>query len=146
LVDKRKRPRNPDKVASLYELKNFYKLLITELDECNRQRRAIDEVAKDRRVETSDQRKTIKKQSKEIVGLTQASIAAGQAKKGAVWSGAAATAVSILYRIWQSATGYPGGRQWTDVWEMPEVVAIMTGTVGILLAWAYKILHPEGKD
>ena len=80
--NRRTRPRNPDKVASLYELKNFYKLLITELDECNRQRRAIDEVAKDRRLETNDQRKTIKKQSKEIVGLTQASIAAGQAKKG----------------------------------------------------------------
>jgi hypothetical protein len=77
LVDKRKRPRNPDKVASLYELKSYYKLLITELDECNRQRRAIDEVAKDRRLETNDQRKTIKKQKKEIVGLTQSAIAAG---------------------------------------------------------------------
>ena len=54
MVDKRKRPRNPDKVASLYELKSFYKLLITELDECNRQRRAIDGVAKDRRLETND--------------------------------------------------------------------------------------------
>ena len=144
--NRRTRPRNPDKVASLYELKNFYKLLITELDECNRQRRAIDEVAKDRRLETNDQRKTIKKQSKEIVGLTQASIAAGQAKKGVVWSGAAATAVSILYRIWQSATGYPGGRQWVDVWEMPEVVAFMTGVVGMVFAWAYKILHPERKN
>ena len=146
MAEHRKRPRNPNDVASLYELKKFYTILVGELDECNRQRRAIDSVAKDRRLETNDQRKTIKKQKQEIVGLTQSAIAAGQAKKGAVWSGASATAVSILYRVWQSATGYPGGQQWTDVWEMPEVVAIMTGIVGILLAWAYKIVHPAGKD
>ena len=146
MAENRKRPRNPDGVASLYELKEYYKLVIEDLDECHRQRRAIDSVARDRRVQSDTQKRQISKQRKEIQGLTRSRVAADQAKKGAVWSAGSATAISILYRIWQSVTGYPGGRSWEAVWEMPEVVAVMTGALGAILAWCYKAFHPESRD
>ena len=145
MSENRKRPRNPDSVASLYELKRYYKLVIEDLDECHRQRRAIDSVAKDRRVQSDTQKKQISKQRKEIQGLTRSQVAADQAKKGAVWSAGSATAISILYRIWQTV-GYPGGRGFQDVWEMPEVVAVLTGALGAILAWCYKAFHPESRD
>lgn len=146
MAENRRRPRNPDSVASLYELKGYYKLVIEDLDECHRQRRAIDSVAKDRRIQSDTQKKQISKQRREIQGLTRSKVAADQAKKGAVWSAGSATAISILYRIWQSVTGYPGGRSWEAVWEMPEVVAVMTGALGAMLAWCYKAFHPESRD
>ena len=145
MAENRKRPRNPDSVASLYELKGYYKQLIEELDECNRQRRAIDSVAKDRRIQTATQKKEISKQRKEIQGLTRSKIASEQAKKGAVWAAGSATAVTSLYRIWQTV-GYPGGYSWEPVWSMPEVVSVMTGALGAVLAWCYKALHPESRD
>jgi hypothetical protein len=146
MAENRRRPRNPDSVASLYELKGYYKLVIEDLDECHRQRRAIDSVAKDRRIQSDTQKKQISRQRREIQGLTRSKVAADQAKKGAVWSAGSATAISILYRIWQTVTGYPGGRSWEAVWEMPEVVAVMTGALGAILAWCYKAFHPESRD
>ena len=106
----------------------------------------MESLAKGRREDVVHARRTIKKQNKEIISLTRSEQATSHAKKGATWSAASGVMISILYKVWDSVTGYPFGRSFEDVWLMPEVVAALTGAVGIVLAWAYKACHPESRD
>ena len=132
--------------TSLFSLRRHYTAVLEDLQECQRQRSAVESVASDRRKTAEHQKYELRKKQKQILTLTRSAKASEEAKKGATWSAASASCIAILYNVWSNVTGYPGGRLMASTWEMPEVCAAMTGLLGCLLAWAYKVFHPASRD
>ena len=75
-MNKRRRPRDPNETASYSELKMYYKEVVEELDECTRQRRALEGSSRGRRIELQEAQGEAKKAQRNLVTMTQ-----GEAKK-----------------------------------------------------------------
>ena len=142
--NRRTRPRDPEKLSNLHEIKHFYRTLVTELDECHRLRRAMTEVASDRRLGLDEAKRTVKKQSKQILTISKRQKAQEEMKKAGAWSGAAAVLVVIMYEIFK-VIGFPGGYQLESFWKHEAVYGVFMTAVTYIMGWCYKTSHPEVK-
>ena len=144
-------PRTPTEIqkTSLFSLRRHYSALLELYEECVRQRSASSGLATQRARPIAAERRSaggkLKKQQKEIRGLTASALAAQQAKKSATWAAGAGVTVGVMYKVWGSV-GFPGGRSMEFFWELPEVIAAMTSLLSILFAAAYRACHPAKRD
>jgi len=116
----RRRPRKASEVGSFAELRTYYDQAIAELDECHRQRRAIEGESKANRKDLMASR--------------------SEANKAGYWSGAAAIAVTIFYEAFK-VVGSPGGRAWAEWWGHVAVYGVIVWCVTMTFGWAYRATH-----
>ena len=97
----RRRPRKASEVGSFAELRTYYDQAIAELDECHRQRRAIEGVSKANRKDLLASRSEAKAAKGQLVTLSRKQKARDEANKAGYWSGAAAITVTIFYEAFK---------------------------------------------
>ena len=131
-------PRDPAKVGSFAELKWFYKLLIEQLDECHRQRRAIEGVNKTTRHDLHDARVDAKVSHRKVIALTMREHAKAKEKSSAAYAGTAATILIISYQVVEVAGGWG---QWSPVFEHEATYGVLQVMIGSILAFAMRPLH-----
>ena len=143
-MNRRRLPKDPDETASYGELKMYYTQAIEELDECHRQRRAIEGVSRSRTKEARDAQAESKKVQRDLVTITRKQKAKEEGQKAGYWSGAAAICVTITYEIFK-VVGFPGGVKWEGFWAHEAVYGVIMWLVTMTFAWIYKDLHPGSK-
>ena len=133
-------PRDPSSVGSFAELRGHYKTLIAQLDECHRQRRAIESVSKANRKDLLASRGEAKAARGQLVTLSKQQKARDEANKAGYWSGAAAITVTIFYEAFK-VVGFPGGRAWAEWWGHEAVYGVIVWTMTMTFGWAYRATH-----
>ena len=136
----RRRPRKASEVGSFAELRTYYDQAIAELDECHRQRRAIEGVSKANRKDLLASRSEAKAAKGQLVTLSRKQKARDEANKAGYWSGAAAITVTIFYEAFK-VVGFPGGRAWAEFWGHEAVYGVIVWCVTMTLGWAYRATH-----
>jgi hypothetical protein len=136
----RRRPRKASEVGSFAELRTYYDQAIAELDECHRQRRAIEGVSKANRKDLLASRSEAKAAKGQIVTLSKKQKAKDEANKAGYWSGAAAITVTIFYEAFK-VVGFPGGRAWAEFWGHEAVYGVIVWTMTMTFGWAYRATH-----
>ena len=136
----RRRPRKASEVGSFAELRTYYDQAIAELDECHRQRRAIEGVSKANRKDLLASRSEAKAAKGQLVTLSKKQKAKDEANKAGYWSGAAAITVTIFYEAFK-VVGFPGGRAWAEWWGHEAVYGVIVWCVTMTLGWAYRATH-----
>jgi hypothetical protein len=136
----RRRPRKASEVGSFAELRTYYDQAIAELDECHRQRRAIEGVSKANRKDLLASRSEAKAAKGQLVTLSKKQKAKDEANKAGYWSGAAAITVTIFYEAFK-VVGFPGGRAWAEFWGHEAVYGVIVWCVTMTLGWAYRATH-----
>ena len=136
----RRRPRKASEVGSFAELRTYYDQAIAELDECHRQRRAIEGVSKANRKDLLASRSEAKAAKGQLVTLSKKQNAKDEANKAGYWSGAAAITVTIFYEAFK-VVGFPGGRAWAEFWGHEAVYGVIVWCVTMTLGWAYRATH-----
>ena len=136
----RRRPRKASEVGSFAELRTYYDQAIAELDECHRQRRAIEGVSKANRKDLLASRSEAKAAKGQLVTLSRKQKAKDEANKAGYWSGAAAITVTIFYEAFK-VVGFPGGRAWAEFWGHEAVYGVIVWCVTMTFGWAYRATH-----
>jgi len=136
----RRRPRKASEVGSFAELRTYYDQTIAELDECHRQRRAIEGVSKANRKDLLASRSEAKAAKGQLVTLSKKQKAKDEANKAGYWSGAAAITVTIFYEAFK-VVGFPGGRAWAEFWGHEAVYGVIVWTMTMTFGWAYRATH-----
>ena len=136
----RRRPRKASEVGSFAELRTYYDQAIAELDECHRQRRAIEGVSKANRKDLLASRSEAKAAKGQLVTLSKKQKARDEANKAGYWSGAAAITVTIFYEAFK-VVGFPGGRAWAEWWGHEAVYGVIVWTMTMTFGWAYRATH-----
>jgi len=136
----RRRPRKASEVGSFAELRTYYDQAIAELDECHRQRRAIEGVSKANRKDLLASRSEAKAAKGQLVTLSKKQKARDEANKAGYWSGAAAITVTIFYEAFK-VVGFPGGRAWAEFWGHEAVYGVIVWTMTMTFGWAYRATH-----
>ena len=136
----RRRPRKASEVGSFAELRTYYDQAMAELDECHRQRRAIEGVSKANRKDLLASRSEAKAAKGQLVTLSKKQKAKDEANKAGYWSGAAAITVTIFYEAFK-VVGFPGGRAWAEFWGHEAVYGVIVWCVTMTLGWAYRATH-----
>ena len=136
----RRRPRKASEVGSFAELRTYYDQAIAELDECHRQRRAIEGVSKANRKDLLASRSEAKAAKGQLVTLSRKQKAKDEANKAGYWSGAAAITVTIFYEAFK-VVGFPGGRAWAEFWGHEAVYGVIVWTMTMCFGWAYRATH-----
>jgi hypothetical protein len=136
----RRRPRKASEVGSFAELRTYYDQAIAELDECHRQRRAIEGVSKANRKDLLASRSEAKAAKGQLVTLSRKQKARDEANKAGYWSGAAAITVTIFYEAFK-VVGFPGGRAWAEFWGHEAVYGVIVWTMTMTFGWAYRATH-----
>jgi hypothetical protein len=136
----RRRPRKASEVGSFAELRTYYDQAIAELDECHRQRRAIEGVSKANRKDLLASRSEAKAAKGQLVTLSKKQKAKDEANKAGYWSGAAAITVTIFYEAFK-VVGFPGGRAWAEFWGHEAVYGVIVWTMTMTFGWAYRATH-----
>jgi hypothetical protein len=136
----RRRPRKASEVGSFAELRTYYDQAIAELDECHRQRRAIEGVSKANRKDLLASRSEAKAARGQLVTLSRKQKAKDEANKAGYWSGAAAITVTIFYEAFK-VVGFPGGRAWAEFWGHEAVYGVIVWTMTMTFGWAYRATH-----
>ena len=136
----RRRPRKASEVGSFAELRTYYDQAIAELDECHRQRRAIEGVSKANRKDLIASRSEAKAAKGQLVTLSRKQKARDEANKAGYWSGAAAITVTIFYEAFK-VVGFPGGRAWAEFWGHEAVYGVIVWTMTMTFGWAYRATH-----
>ena len=133
----RKPPRDPKTVGSFAELREHYRTLWNELDECKRQKSAYGSTLKARTKEVYGTRKDLKKAKGEIITLSKQEHARSKEKSSAAYASTAATTLIIAYQVVQVSGGW--GR-WAPVMEHEATIGVLQVMIGSLLAWAMRPL------
>ena len=144
-MNRRRRPRDPDDTATYAELKDHYRSLVADLDECRRNRAAASELSRNRYNEAKEAKTEVKRVRKDLVTISRKQKAREEASKAGYWSGGSAVMVALFYEICKATNQWPGGRQYESVWTHEAMVSALTFVMTALLAWAYKSMHPESK-
>ena len=136
----RRRPRKASEVGSFSELRNYYDQAIAELDECHRQRRAIEGVSKANRKDLIASRGEAKTAQRELtVTMTKAQKIKDENSSSATYAAAAGTVMVIVYEFVKT-TPHGWGRY--DEFANHEIVYSTTQVLlGIVLAWALRPLR-----
>ena len=144
-VNRRRRPRDPDDTASYGELKEYYRSLVEELDECKRNRRVSQELSRDRYNEAKEAKTEVKRLRRDLVTISRKQKAREEASKAGYWSAGAAVTVSLFFELCKATNQWPGGRQYEPFWTHEAMVSTLTFVMTALFAWAYKAAHPNSK-
>ena len=131
-------PRDPSSVGSFAELRGHYKTLIAQLDECHRQRRAIEGVNKANRADLIESRGEAKSAKRKVIALTAHEHALAKEKSSAAYASTAATVIIISYQVVEVAGGW--GR-WAPVFQHEATIGVLQVTIGGMIAWAMRPLH-----
>ena len=134
----RRRPRKASEVASFADLRTYYDQAIAELDECHRQRRAIESVNKANRKDLLDTRGEAKSAKRKIVQLTEREHAKSKEKSAAAYATTAATMLIIGYQVVEVAGGW--GR-WAPVFQHEATIGVLQVMIGSILAFAMRPLQ-----
>ena len=134
----RKPPRDPKEVGSFAELRQHYKTLWDQLDECRRMKSAESYAAKRSSQELHGARAEAKKAKAQVVTLTKKEHAKSKEKSSAAYASTAATALIITYQVVEVSGGW--GR-WAPVFEHEATIGVMQVCIGSLLAWAMRPLN-----
>ena len=141
----RRRPRKASEVGSFAELRNYYDQAIAELDECHRQRRAIESVSKANRKDLLASRGEAKAAKGQLVTLSRKQKAKEEAQKAGYWSGGAAIFVALFYELCKASEQWIGGRQYQEFWQHEAMISTLTFLTTSVFAWVYKCAHPGSK-
>ena len=141
------RPQSTTEIqkASLFALRRHYAQVLDELQECHRQRKAMESVAQTQRKSASDAKSQVKRQSKQLLTISRRQKAQEEMNKAGAWSGAAAISVVIMYEIFK-VIGWPGGKNWQEFWNHEAVYGVFMCGMTYFMGWAYKALHPDARD
>jgi len=131
-------PRDPSSVGSFAELRGHYKTLIAQLDECHRQRRAIESVNKANRADLLDTRHEAKSAKRKVIQLTAHEHAKSKEKSSAAYASTAATILVIGYQFAEVAGGWG---QWAPVFEHEATIGVLQVMIGSMLGFAMRPLH-----
>ena len=141
----RHRPRKASEVGSFAELRTYYDQAIAELDECHRQRRAIEGVNKANRKELLQKRDEAKTAKSRLVTLSRKQKAKEEATKAGYWSGGAAICVALFYEFCKASNGWIGGPKFQSLWQHEAMISTLTFLTTSVFAWVYKAAHPDSK-
>ena len=133
----RKPPRDPKEVGSFAELRQHYKTLWDQLDECRRMKSAESYAAKRSSQELHGARAEAKKAKAQGVTLTKREHAKSKEKSSAEYASTAATALIITYQVVEVSGGWG---KWAPVFEHEATIGVMQVCLGSLLAWAMRPL------
>ena len=133
----RKPPRDPKEVGSFAELRQHYKTLWDQLDECRRMKSAESYAAKRSSQELHGARAEAKKAKAQVVTLTKREHAKSKEKSSAAYASTAATALIITYQVVEVSGGWG---KWAPVFEHEATIGVMQVCLGSLLAWAMRPL------
>ena len=133
----RKPPRDPKEVGSFDELRQHYKTLWDQLDECRRMKSAESYAAKRSSQELHGARAEAKKAKAQVVTLTKREHAKSKEKSSAAYASTAATALIITYQVVEVSGGWG---KWAPVFEHEATIGVMQVCLGSLLAWAMRPL------
>ena len=131
--------------AGLFLLRRHYTQVLDELNECHRQRRAMEDVAHTQRKSASEAKSQVKRQSKQLLTISRKQKAQEEMNKAGAWSGAAAISVVIMYEVFK-VIGFPGGYRWEEFWKHEAVYGVFMCSMTYFMGWAYKALHPNARD
>ena len=133
----RKPPRDPKEVGSFAELRQHYKTLWDQLDECRRMKSAESYAAKRSSQELHGARAEAKKAKAQVVTLTKREHAKSKEKSSAAYASTAATALIITYQVVEVSGGWG---KWAPGFEHEATIGVMQVCLGSLLAWAMRPL------
>ena len=134
----RKPPRDPKEIGSFAELRQHYKALWDQLDECKRMRVASESSLRARTKEIYGTRKDLKKAKSEVITLTKKEHAKSKEKSAAAYASTAATILIITYQVVEGSGGW--GR-WAPVFEHEATIGVIQVIIGSTLAWALRPLN-----
>ena len=134
----RKPPRDPKEVGGFAELRQHYKTLWDQLDECRRMKSAESYAAKRSSQELHGARAEAKKAKAQVVTLTKREHAKSKEKSSAAYASTAATALIITYQVVEVSGGWG---KWAPVFEHEATIGVMQVCIGSLLAWAMRPLN-----
>ena len=134
----RKPPRDPKEIGSFAELRQHYKALWDQLDECKRMRVASESPLRARTKEIYGTRKDLKKAKSEVITLTKKEHAKSKEKSAAAYASTAATILIITYQVVEVSGGW--GR-WAPVFEHEATIGVIQVIIGSTLAWALRPLN-----
>ena len=132
-----RRFKSPNACNSFGEVKEEYTRCLKALKECQQERKLAFSVGSSDRKELQVRRKEVKATQKEVAELiTKEEIAKKESKQTTIATTTAGTLMIILYQVWETSNGWPGGSRWQGFWQHEAVSgAIMwslTMAIGIL--------------
>jgi len=123
---------------SFSDTKKGFTQLWDKLEECKRQRRAVQDVSKLNRKDLVESRQDLRKAKGQLITLTKKEHAKSKEKSAASYATAAATALIISYQVVEVAGGF--GR-WAPVFEHEATIGVLQVMIGSILAFAMRPLQ-----
>ena len=120
------------------DTKKAYRQIWTQLEECKRQRRAVQDVSKLNRKDLIASRQDLRKAKGQIVTLTKKEHAKSKEKSSAAYASTAATMLIISYQVVEVFGGW--GR-WEPVFAHEATIGVLQVCIGSVLAFAMRPLH-----
>ena len=130
-------PRNPDGM-SFSDTKKGFTQLWDQLEECKRQRRAVQDVSKLNRKDLVASRQDLRKAKGQIVTLTKKEHAKSKEKSSAAYASTAATMLIIGY---QGVEVFGGWGRWEPVFQHEATIGVLQVMIGSILAFAMRPLQ-----
>ena len=117
-----RRLKSPNACNSFGEVKEEYTRCLKALKECQQERKLAFSVGSSDRKELQVRRKEVKATQKEVAELiTKEEIAKKESKQTTIATTTAGTLMIILYQVWETSNGWPGGSRWQGFWQHEAV-------------------------
>ena len=117
-----RRFKSPNACNSFGEVKEEYTRCLKALKECQQERKLAFSVGSSDRKELQERRKEVKATQKEVAELiTKEEIAKKESKQTTIATTTAGTLMIILYQVWETSNGWPGGSRWQGFWQHEAV-------------------------
>ena len=114
--------KSPNACNSFGEVKEEYTRCLKALKECQQERKLAFSVGSSDRKELQVRRKEVKATQKEVAELiTKEEIAKKESKQTTIATTTAGTLMIILYQVWETSNGWPGGSRWQGFWQHEAV-------------------------
>ena len=127
-------PRNPKDCESLGELRHHYRTLWRELDDCKRNKFAIEGTLRDRTQEVRGAQTDLKNAKGEVALISKRAAAAKSFKETSGWSAGAIGSVTLMWAAF-GEYGYPGPK-W--LFENEIFYGAVCWVATTIFAWAAK--------
>ena len=117
-----RRFKSPNACNSFGVVKEEYTRCLKALKECQQERKLAFSVGSSDRKELQVRRKEVKATQKEVAELiTKEEIAKKESKQTTIATTTAGTLMIILYQVWETSYGWPGGSRWQGFWQHEAV-------------------------
>ncbi len=130
-------PRDPKKVASFAELRMYYERLWSELDDCKRQKSAIDSTLRSRTKEVRGTQADLRKAKSEVALISKKAAAQKSFRETSGWSAAAIGSVTLCWAGF-GEYGFPGPK-W--LFEHDVFYGAVCWAATSVFAWAAKSFY-----